>query len=178
MIDLANGAPLIIAARGLVGLVFLTAAAGKLRDRAAFHGIVHAYRLLPDRLVAPVALAIPIAEVAVGLLLPSGLLPLPTALAATAMLVGFVVAMATNILRGRRDIDCGCFRGRPGQRLTWGAIARTAFLAVTAAGTGLAVDASFAAIAQGLAAAAILFLLFVTAAMLPALPRKHPRYSL
>jgi hypothetical protein len=178
MMAVATLAPTVIAARALVGLVLLTAAVGKLRDRAAFHGVVHDYRLLPGFLVAPVAAAIPVAEVAVGLLLPSGLLPVPTAAIATAMLLVFVTAMAVNILRGRREIDCGCFRGRPSQRLTWGTVARTGALAAAAASTGLNVTASFTAVAQGLAAAAILFILFATATTLPTLPRKHPRYSL
>lgn len=177
MSDAATLAPLVIAARALVGLVFLTAAVGKLRDRAAFHGVVHAYRLLPGPLVGPVALTIPMMEVIVGLLLPSGALPGPTAIVATVMLVTFSGAMAVNVLRGR-DIDCGCFRGRPSQRLTWGTVMRTTLLAAAAGVTFLNVDAAPSAIAQGLASAAILFILFVTATALPALPRKHPRYSL
>uniref|UniRef100_UPI0003B55052 MauE/DoxX family redox-associated membrane protein n=1 Tax=Novosphingobium sp. B-7 TaxID=1298855 RepID=UPI0003B55052 len=49
-----------------VGLVFLTAAAGKLRHRVLLPGVIANYRLLPPALVAPVASALPVAELVLG----------------------------------------------------------------------------------------------------------------
>jgi hypothetical protein len=178
MIDPDTIGPLVVASRTLVALVFLSAALGKLKDRAAFHGAVHAYRLLPDGLVGPVALFVPLAEIVIGLLLPSGLAPGVAAVAASAMLAVFTGAMALNMLRGRRDIDCGCFHGRPSRRLTWGAIARTAALAVAAVLSGVPASAPGLAAVQGLAGGAILFILFATAAILPTFDRQRPRISL
>lgn len=98
-----------------VGLIFAGAATGKLRHRALFPGVVANYRLLPQGLVAPVAMILPWAELGLGLALAglgvSGMagpaLPLASA-SAIALLLVFAWAMAINIARGRSHIDCGC----------------------------------------------------------------------
>ncbi|KPF90918.1 hypothetical protein IP81_11765 [Novosphingobium sp. AAP83] len=91
-----------------VGLVFITAGLAKLRSRHLFPGVVANYRLLPEVLVAPVALALPWMELAIGLGLMAGfgLLAAP----AIALLLAFAAAMAINLGRGRAHIDCGCGR--------------------------------------------------------------------
>ncbi len=100
-----------IAIRTLIALVFLSAAAAKMRNWPIFRGVVANYRLLPQVLVGPVTYALPPAEAAIGAMLPTSLFA-PWAEAAAAVLLGaFAVAMGINLLRGRRQIDCGCFRG-------------------------------------------------------------------
>lgn len=178
MIDLADLAPLVIAARTLVALVLLTAAAGKLRDPATFLGAVHGYRLLPGWLATPFARLLPWVELALGLLVPTGLAAAPVAGAASVLFTVFAGAMAVNILRGRRDIDCGCFLGRPAQRLTYGHVARAFALALAALLTGVSVPFASDAALPGLAAGAVLFLLYVAASVLPTFERKRPRISL
>jgi hypothetical protein len=56
-----------------VGLVFVTAGLAKLRSRRMFPGVVANYRLLPETMVAPVAYALPWAELAIGLGLMAGI---------------------------------------------------------------------------------------------------------
>ncbi|MBR8303110.1 methylamine utilization protein MauE [Burkholderia dolosa] len=86
----------------------LLGAFAKLRAPAAFRDALAGYRLLPDALVAPAAFAIPLAE-ALG---AAALLFRDTRTAAAfgliALLFAFAAALATNIVRGRTDIDCGC----------------------------------------------------------------------
>ncbi len=114
------------AIRALVGLVFLTAAWGKSRHRLEFQGVVANYRLLPDALALPFALALPPIEAVVGALLPVGLFSPWTEGAAALLLALFAVAMAVNIRRGRTDIDCGCFQSALKQTLSWTLVARNA----------------------------------------------------
>lgn len=171
-------APLVIAARTLIALVLLTAAVGKLRDPATFLGAVHGYRLLPGWLVTPVAAVLPWAELVLGLLVPTGLAAAPAALATAMLFLVFAGAMLVNIVRGRRDIDCGCFLGRPAQRLTYGHVGRAFGLAFAALATGPAVPVTSDAALQGLAGGAVLFLLHVAASVLPTFERKRPRISL
>src|SRR6202035_1483448 len=53
----------------------------------------------------------------------------PWAEAAAAVLLGaFAVAMGINLLRGRRQIDCGCFQGALKQPLRWTLVGRNALL--------------------------------------------------
>jgi putative oxidoreductase len=72
-----------------------------------FSRAVANYELLPSRLIRPVAAWLPRLELAAGLCLLVGLL-LPLVAAVTAgLLLVFTVAVAINLVHGRR-IECGC----------------------------------------------------------------------
>lgn len=148
------------AIRALVGLIFLTAAWGKLRHRLEFQGVVANYKLLPDILVAPFALILPPLEAVVGALLPTGLVSPWTELTAAGLLAVFAAAMAINIRRGRTDIDCGCFQSALKQTLGWTLVARNAVL-VLAVGAAAVPSAAIPAWgrAEGLMAGAVMFVL-------------------
>lgn len=111
-----------------VGLVFVTAGLAKLRSRRMFPGVVANYRLLPEALVAPVASALPWAELGLGLGLMAGigLLAAP----AIVLLLVFAAAMAINIGRGRAHIDCGCGRSDLRQPLSRTLVVRNLALAL------------------------------------------------
>lgn len=96
------------ALRGALALLFLVAAAHKLRDFGAFAGTLADYRMLPSRLTRPAAAAVVLLE---ATLAPALLLPRahdPTLLATAALLGAYTLAIGVNLLRGRRHIDCGC----------------------------------------------------------------------
>lgn len=113
----------------VLAAVFGAAAATKLRSPDVFAGVVENYGLLPAWLVRPAALALPPAELAaaLGLLVPAAR-PAAAGLAVLLLLL-FAVAMAVNIARGRREIDCGCFVGLLRQRVGWPLVARNLLLA-------------------------------------------------
>lgn len=117
-----------LALRALLAAILLQAGIQKLRDPRGFREAVAGYRLLPGGWVAPLAAALPGLEVLAGLAL---LLPGAAsagAAAAAALLALYAGAIAVNLARGRRDIDCGC--GGPGGRQTLhgGLVARNAVL--------------------------------------------------
>jgi hypothetical protein len=120
-------------ARLALALVFALSAWAKFRDLPAFVGVVSNYRVLPERLSVPIAHAVPIVEAAVA----AGLLAESTrAIAggwAIALLVLFSLAMGVNLLRGRTEIDCGCFGSALRQRLGWDLLARNGLLLAVAA---------------------------------------------
>lgn len=111
------------------GLVFLSAGLAKLRHRELVRGVVANYRLLPDALVGPVAALLPLAEVAIALVLLGGVGPLAAA-PAIVLLLAFAGGMAINLRRGRRHIDCGCGRSQLRQPLSWQLVARNGVLVV------------------------------------------------
>jgi uncharacterized membrane protein YphA (DoxX/SURF4 family) len=94
-----------------LGLAALWGASGvhKLLDPGAFAGALAAYALLPPRTVDFVARVLPLMEitVATGLLLPVS--REAAALVSTLLLALYAVAIAINLRRGRRALDCGCF---------------------------------------------------------------------
>lgn len=121
--------------RVLLGLLFAAAATHKLRDPAAFRATFAAYRLAPAWAASLVILAE--LGVVVALVLPGRL----GALAAAVMLLAYAGAIAANLVRGRRDLDCGC--AGPGARrpVAWSLVARNVALAAVACAGLLAVDA-------------------------------------
>ncbi|MCA8413288.1 MAG: MauE/DoxX family redox-associated membrane protein [Burkholderia multivorans] len=134
--------------------VVLLGAVAKLRAPVAFRDALAGYRLLPDALVAPAALAIPLAEAlgAAALLFPDT--RTAAAIGLIALLLAFAAALAANILRGRTDIDCGCtgfagVRAVPGdaapgdgtpRRIGWLHVARVLLLVALVATALLAPD--------------------------------------
>ncbi|WP_305036245.1 MauE/DoxX family redox-associated membrane protein [Novosphingobium sp. EMRT-2] len=115
-----------------VGLVFVHAGASKLLHRDVLPGVIANYRLLPDALVAPVAAVLPWGELALGLALLAG--GPPFAVVPALVLLGlFAGAMAVNIARGRRSIDCGCGRSQLRQTLGWPLVARNIVLMILVA---------------------------------------------
>lgn len=112
--------------------IFAGSAAAKFVDLDLFEGAVANYRLVPEWLEQPIAWAVPLCEsaCAVGLLFDA------TRAAAAAVLVvllaGFSGAIAVNLLRGRRDIDCGCFGPALRQELGASLLARNFVLIIVA----------------------------------------------
>jgi uncharacterized membrane protein YphA (DoxX/SURF4 family) len=116
----------------LLAGIFLPSAWSKLRALDEFTGIVADYRLVPAPLVEPVARILPVLEIAAGL----GIVLPPTRPAAAglacALLLLFAAAMAINLARGRREIDCGCYLGRQKERIGWPLVVRNLLLAAVA----------------------------------------------
>jgi hypothetical protein len=160
--------PLVLSfGQSLLALLFAVAAIGKLRAGEEFVGVVRNFRLLPGALTRPFALGLPWLEAAVaaGLLAAPALPPAArlAALAAAGLLLLFLLAIAVNLRRGRREIDCGCFRDGLRQPLSWWLVARNALLAGLALwlATGPAPARAAGAVdaAVGLLAAAVLLTL-------------------
>lgn len=118
--------------RFLLALVFAGAAVSKLQNRDEFHGVVRNFRLLPRAVDGAFAFVLPWVELAIAVALVTGVGLVITSVAAAVLLVMFAVAVAINIVRGRTEIDCGCFRHGLRQRLSWALVARNGVLALAA----------------------------------------------
>jgi len=94
--------------RGSLALLFAVAAFHKLRDLRRFGALLAAYRLLPSAAAQPVAVALALSELVTGTALCTPAWGREGALAAAGLLSLYTGAIAANLLRGRRAIDCGC----------------------------------------------------------------------
>lgn len=92
-----------------LGAVLVAAAIPKLLRPEEFLNSVRGFRLLPTRIEAPVARAIPSTELLVGLLLLVGIGRAAAALVAAALFLSFTLALLINVVRGNVELDCGCF---------------------------------------------------------------------
>ena len=129
---------LAVVLRGALALLFVVAALHKLRDRDAFRATLDAYALLPSALTAPLARAVPLVELVAALLLVVPRAAAVGASIAVLLLSVYALAMGVNLLRGRRDLDCGCMG--PGARSPIGPelLVRNLFLVVAALVAGFA----------------------------------------
>lgn len=127
----AATASVAIGFRFVLAFIFGSAALPKLAHRREFARAVENYALLPGRAVGTVARLLPLLELACALALLIGFFVRATALIAAALLVGFSVAVAINLARGRR-IDCGCEGEVSPRKIGWGLVAADLVLAAMA----------------------------------------------
>jgi uncharacterized membrane protein YphA (DoxX/SURF4 family) len=94
--------------RLIMGAIFITAAADKIFDPAAFAKVIFNYQLLPDSLINVAAIVLPWLEFILGLALMTGLWLPGAVVLVNVLLVAFLGALVFNLARGL-DIHCGCF---------------------------------------------------------------------
>jgi hypothetical protein len=128
------------ALRAGLALLFAAAALHKARDPRAFRDALAAYRVLPPAAAGAAAAAVVAAELAAAALLVAALpgagdgawLRRAGGLLAAALLAVYGAAIAANLARGRRDLDCGCLGPAGRQPLSGWLVARNAALAAAA----------------------------------------------
>ena len=95
--------------RCLLGLLFLWASASKLANPLEFLASIYAYQVpFPEPLMKLVAIGLPWAELMCGLLLLANLWADSALVAATGLLVVFLLFTGQAWIRGL-NISCGCF---------------------------------------------------------------------
>ena len=97
-----------LVARLVLGAVVAVAGLLKVGELETSARAVRAYQLLPYDVAGYVGYALPILEVAVGVLLLLGLFTRWSALVAGVLMVVFITGIASAWARGL-SIDCGCF---------------------------------------------------------------------
>jgi uncharacterized membrane protein YphA (DoxX/SURF4 family) len=90
--------------------VWLISGALKVSDPGQTYIAVKAYDVLPSALVGPVATALPLLELVLGVFLLVGLGTRLVAAVAGLLLMALIAAIAQSWARGL-SIDCGCFGG-------------------------------------------------------------------
>jgi len=109
---------LVALARVCIGGVFVYAGAMKFCDLSSFEKLISRYDLLPGFATGIAAVAFPVAECVAGLMLVFSRWVRASAMAISAMLVVFIVALSQAAVRGL-DVSCGCFGGVAPSSLVW-----------------------------------------------------------
>ena len=91
-----------------MSLMFGIAAVHKLRAFALFKATMNEYRLVPRALSGGVAFVMVATELAVALLVLIPATHTISLLVMALLLFVYTIAIGINLLRGRRNIDCGC----------------------------------------------------------------------
>ena len=118
-------------------LLFLTSGVHKLRDQPRFRGALEAYELLPDATLGAIARLLPLGEIACAMALLVPRTRAAAALCAAGLLTAYAVAMGINLVRGRRDLDCGCMGFGRGQTISAALLWRNGLLVLGLLALGL-----------------------------------------
>jgi putative oxidoreductase len=97
-----------LAARWILGGIFVYASYNKIVSPADFAKIIYGYDLFPAALINLIAILVPFLELVAGIALIIGFYPRSAALIVNAMLLVFISALSINLIRGH-EFDCGCF---------------------------------------------------------------------
>lgn len=100
------------------GMIFLISSVPKLRHPKGFILTVLEYQILPPPLGYLYGWVLPPLECLVALLLLTGTAIVGAAVTTAFLLLSFVVAISSNILRGR-DLDCQCFGAKVQRKIGW-----------------------------------------------------------
>ena len=111
--------------RLVIGAIFLVAGVSKIGHAAEFAAQIAGFHLLPQIVIAPIALGLPFLEVLLGGYLIIGLFTRAAAWVAAAMLLLFDGAIASAVVRGM-TVSCGCFGPADKTVTTWAEVARDA----------------------------------------------------
>ncbi len=115
------GRMILLAARWVLGLVFVVAAIDKIGTPEIFAGSIEAYKILPLAIVNVFALVLPWIELLCGLFLLAGVRLRASAFLLSMLLILFVFAILSAMMRNL-NIDCGCF-GTHATPIGWGKVA-------------------------------------------------------
>jgi putative oxidoreductase len=111
-----------------VAAVFIYAGIDKIHDPLQFADSIAAFAILPAVLINLLAMGLPAFEIACGLLLIGPWTRRVGALAIAIILVVFMIALSSALLRGL-TLDCGCFGiGAPSRPRMWVELALDAAL--------------------------------------------------
>ena len=118
--------------RASLALLLFGHAVAKARALRHFAATLADYRLLPPAAARPAALGLCAAEsaTAAALLVPAS--AAQAALAAALLFALYAFAIAVNLIRGRRDIDCGCAGPAAQMPLSGALVVRNALLVAAA----------------------------------------------
>ena len=127
----------VVSSRTLIGLLLLASGVAKMAYRTSFQAALRGFALLPEELLSSVAIALPALECLAGGCLVLAIVLQDSftrwaAVSAMALFATFAVAIAINLIRGRRDIPCGCFGSRDEDGITWSMVARNGALGAAA----------------------------------------------
>ena len=111
--------------RVVLGAIFVIAGASKVGHADMFAAQIAGFKLLPQIVIAPLALGLPYLELLLGGYVILGLFTRTSAWIAAVLLAVFDAAIASAVMRGM-SVSCGCFGPNDATVTTWTEVARDA----------------------------------------------------
>jgi uncharacterized membrane protein YphA (DoxX/SURF4 family) len=121
----------VLVLRVVLGAIFIVAGASKVGNANMFAAQIAGFRILPQVVIAPLALGLPFLELLLGGYLVLGLFTRASAWVAVVLLALFDGAIASAVVRGL-TVSCGCFGPNDTTVTTWSEVARDAVFVLLA----------------------------------------------
>jgi uncharacterized membrane protein YphA (DoxX/SURF4 family) len=121
----------VLVLRLVLGAIFIVAGVSKVGHADMFAAQIAGFRIVPQAVIAPMAVGLPFLEILLGGYLVLGLFTRAAAWVAVAMLFAFDAAIASAVVRGM-TVSCGCFGPNDVTVTTWAEVARDAVFVVLA----------------------------------------------
>ena len=121
----------VLVLRLVLGAIFIDAGASKIGHGAELAAQFAGFRIVPQPVIAPMALALPFLEVLLGGYLVVGLFTRAAGWIAVLLLALFDAAIASAVIRGM-TVSCGCFGPNDKTVTTWAEVARDAIFVLLA----------------------------------------------
>jgi uncharacterized membrane protein YphA (DoxX/SURF4 family) len=115
----------VLVLRVVLGAIFIIAGASKVGHADMFAAQIAGFRILPQAVIAPIAVGLPFLEILLGGYLILGLFTRASAWVAVVLLAAFDLAIASAVVRGM-SVSCGCFGPNDTTVTTWAEVARDA----------------------------------------------------
>jgi putative oxidoreductase len=122
---------IVLLLRVVLGAILVVAGAAKVGHGTEFASQIAGFRLLPQPVIAPLALLLPFLEILDGGYLIVGMFTRAAAWVAVAMFAVFDAAIASAVVRGM-TVSCGCFGPNDRTVTTWAEVARDAVFVLLA----------------------------------------------
>lgn len=126
---------LLAGVRTLIGFIFLISAIGKIvGGTSQFAAVIDRYNVVSGRLSGVIARTVIVVELMLSVMLTLGLFPPLAGYAAAALVAVFALVVAINLLRGQREIPCGCFGSRTAS-IGWHVVLRNLVMIAASVGS-------------------------------------------
>ncbi len=112
-----------IVSRTILAIILLRASLPKILQLSSFVETVRSFEVAPSALSRPIAFTVVAWEIATATALLFGPPILPDILAVL-LVTCFAMAILINLLRGRRDLNCGCFGAKQSEPISWRSLIR------------------------------------------------------
>ncbi|MBN3522533.1 MauE/DoxX family redox-associated membrane protein [Paenibacillus apiarius] len=119
---------LIIIVENLIALLFFTTSLHKIFNSSKQLRTMNAYHIVPDQFLYPSFICFVLAEITISLTIPVTGITIYHAISISGLLSIYTFAIGYNLLRGHKDISCGCGGVLENERLRWGLVLRNLFM--------------------------------------------------
>lgn len=116
--------------RLIIGFIFLSSAIDKVKNSESHALTISKYKIIPSKLTRRFSLILGYCEFTLGVCLMTGVFQLQSMLIALTMLTVFNSAITLNLIKGNKNINCGCGGILGERKISWLLVLRNTVISI------------------------------------------------